>query len=155
MTMLEVFQELIDFCAQPAPSFAGDTHAIGFHLSTTSASDDPYEYWGITFLQPTPTSTNPFNLQGFGYTHPQPNYTATIDTPHLVRVALPIGRHNPVAGNLEFCTIRRNGGPGEVLRTELFDVTASRQSYGLQLMFNGGQSSRQAILFKTNVLRTF
>lgn len=57
---------------------------------------------------------------------------STLDTGSLVRVTFPIGRHNPTEGGLDFCKISSTGGPGEVIRSETFNVRAERSFASLQ-----------------------
>jgi hypothetical protein len=153
--MVDVFRDFIDFCQEPPPPFAGDTHIIGFNMLPSPAPEDVFQYHGFAVLRPTGVSSHPFVLEGIGASNPVANHLTPHDFPPMVKIGVQIGRHNPIEAVLQFGGVSVKGGFGTILRDERVDAAASPGHLGaVSMTFDNGSFKRHVKLFKTNLLRT-
>lgn len=160
-SMLEDLKDLIAFCEIPAPTFAGDTHAVGFRLlRPENPGDDVADevvYDGLLFFKPSHTAR--FRLTGFGYALPVREFSIR-STPPLVKIGVPVGRHHGIETVLEFCNLDEKGGPGTVVRSIVCNakvddtfIPPSLEPANVTMLFELGTFRRRARLFPTTVLR--
>jgi hypothetical protein len=89
-------QAMIDWCNQPAPQFAGDTHALHFELNPNNAGDlTQVRYQGFLFFRPPPVPTSPrrgSHFEGTGHIAPTSIQCAKLlkgeISPFWVRIAI-------------------------------------------------------------------
>jgi len=145
-------QTMIDWCNQPAPKFAGDTHALQFFLFIDNAPFTNLIYQGYLFFHPPPVPASPRPrafFQGSGrLTYKlgmceQVKANPNGSPPAWVKVSLDLPPTNNTGG-VSFFSTDGNGLPGTML-SEMQDDLSISSSTGIKI----GPVNLQ--IFKTTV----
>jgi len=155
MTMQQVFQDFIDFCAEPPPAELSNVHVLAFNLGPLAGTADVFPYNGTAIIRRI-VGLNPYFLDGFGIANPVFGSPTPPDLPTMVHIGLQIGRPNPIEGVLEFSGMTFLGGfdPTNIMRTESCNVTAEQSVDSIFLSIDSDTGRRSASLIKTDLLHT-